>query len=81
MNKIEYSAKVTDNYHKSLVNLANAVQNAGGCVSVLDKDMTLQDLLMMCSTNDVIISAKHTKPQKDNANNPALEKDVEKYLR
>lgn len=62
MNNIEFTKNVTDLYHKSLINLTKAVQDAGGSVDLLDKDMTLQDLLITCSTNSVLISAQHKSP-------------------
>lgn len=72
MNNVEFAKKVTDNYHQSLLNLTKAIQDAGGCVDLLEKNMTLQDLLMACSINSVIISAKHVRPKEINTH-PSLE--------
>ena len=59
MDNLEFSRKVTDYYHRSLVNISRAIQQCGGDISLLDKDMTLQDLLMVCSSNSVILSGNH----------------------
>ncbi len=72
MNNMEYTKKVTDLYHESLLNLSRSIQDAGGCVDLLDKDMTIQELLLACSTNSVIISAKHCPQEKQTKEQEAL---------
>ena len=73
---MEHAKRVTDNYHQSLLNLTKAIQDAGGCVDLLDKDMTIQDLLLVCSTNSVVISAKHNRPEEKTNDQERLEEIV-----
>jgi len=59
MNQTEFSSKIAKEYHKNLLNIMTAVQQAGGSVSVMSADMTIHDLLMCCATNSITIDAIH----------------------
>lgn len=53
MNELQHK-KAQD----TLINIASAIQHAGGCVSLL-KDISLSDFIKTCAHNNIEITVKY----------------------